>query len=158
LFYRYDQDRGDRFGGSRITNPTFDQRQQPWEYDPELGITLTILIEAETAAAANAEAESIGIDFTPKNISVWGFEIVTQNWGTPPPMLHRWVKVTDDEHGFDEEAEALGDSDEYTLFNPWEVDQEFHGWPVFVHYANENFIGWAAHVAWRSEYDSRPVE
>lgn len=157
MFYRYDQDRGDRFAGSRISNAHPSQYKRSWDYNPDRGIALTVLVEADTAEEANAKAEAIGIDFAPEDISVWGFDLVTKQWGTPPAMLHRWVKVTDDEHGFESEAEALGDSYEYVLFNPWEVDGDDYPW-VFVHYANGQICTWEAHVLWRSEYDSRPVE
>lgn len=159
MFFRYDQDRGDRFDGERIINRSpSNERHGGWQYDPETGITLTILVEAESAEHANAEAQALGISFEPENISVWGFSEVTRRWGTSPPRLHRWMRVDSDEQGFEEEAEALGDSDEYVLFNPWEVDPEFLGWPVYVHYANGNFCGWHPYVLWRSEHDSRPVE
>lgn len=158
MFFRYDQDRGDRFDGDRIRHPQYDQYKRDWKYDPAAGISLTVLVEADTAEEANAKAESIGIDFTPEDIAVWGFGEYAKYTGTPLPMLHRWVQVTDDEHGFDEETEALGDSDEYVLFNPWEVDPKFIWWPVFVHYESGKFCGWQPFVLWRSEYDGRPVE
>jgi len=60
LFFRYDQERGDRFeftrypdGGPHVPHPR-------WHYDPEAGITLTVLVEADTAEAANARAERFG--------------------------------------------------------------------------------------------------
>lgn len=159
MFFRYDQDRGDRFDGNRISNPDpSNQYRRGWQYDPEIGISLTILVEAESAEHANVEAQGLGISFEPDDISVWGFGEITKRWGTPPPKLYRWVRVASDEQGFEEEAEALGDSDHYVLFNPWEVDPEFLWWPVFVHYANGEFCGWQPHVLWRSEYDGRPVE
>lgn len=159
MFFRYDQEHGSRFeftrylrGGPKVEFPR-------WQYDPELGVTLTILVEADTAAAANAIAERIGISFEPERVpEAWGSDYMHERFKTEPPQMWRWVPVTDDEHGFEEEAEALGDSDEYVLFNPWEVDPDFLGWPVFVHYANGEFCGWNPFVLWRSEYDSRPVE
>lgn len=120
---------------------------------------MTILVEADSADEANAIAERIGISFEPERVSrAWGVDYMHEQTGTPPPEMWRWVPVRDDEHGFEEEAEALGDSDEYLLFNPWEVDPEFLGWPVYVHYANGEFCGWNPFVLWRSEHDSRPID
>lgn len=155
MFYRYDQERGDRFEATRFTASGRPQVPDPrWVYDKELGITLTILVEADNAEAANAQAEQIGISFEAERIpEQWGMYLVHEQYGTKPPHMHRWVPVTDDEHGFDDPANALGDSDEYVQFNPWEVDHEFLGWPVFVHREDGTFDNWSAHVVWRWEYD-----
>jgi hypothetical protein len=155
MFFRYDQDRGDRFDGMRIDDPHPDQLPPEWIYDPVAGITLTVLVEADTAEAANARARAIGIDFAPENIGMPG---LNRTWGMQPTLLHRWVEVGHDSWGFDDPMEALGDSTSYGLFNPWTVDSCFYSWPVFIHYENDRFEGAEAFVLWRSEHDRRPVE
>lgn len=148
MFFRFDQDRGDR--GNRIDNWRDDLGPFQWEYDPERGITLTVLIEAHSAVEANAKAESIGISFAPENITPLG---LTKEFGRQPTLLYRWMKVSPEQAGFFTIAEALDDSDEYVFFNPWEVDASFIWWPVFVHRFSGNFHAAQAFVQWRSEYD-----
>lgn len=159
MYYRYDQENGKRFEATRFTSRGRPRVPNPrWHYDTELGITLTVLIEAEDHEAANARAERIGLSFAPEPVpEQWGMELVHQNEGTAPPSMYRWVPVTDYWHGFEEIEFALDDSDEYLLFNPWEVDPAFPGWPVFVHREDGTFDNWNAHVVWRWEYDTKPL-
>lgn len=158
MYFRFDQEHGRRFEFTRFTASGRKLVEYPrWEYDTEAGITLTILVEAESAEAANTRAQNIGLSFEAEAIpEQWGMDLVHQREGTEPPRMYRWVPVTDDWHGFDSPEEALDDSDEYLLFNPWEVDPGFQGWPVFVHREDGTFDNWAPHVVWRWEYDPQP--
>lgn len=158
MYYRYDQERGDRFDTTRFNaNGTPLVPNPQWHYDIKRGITLTVLVEAETHEAANERAQEIGLNFEAERIpEQWGMDLVHEREGTQAPSMYRWVPVTDHWHGFEEVADALSDSDEYLLFNPWQVDPEFYGWPVFVHREDGTFDNWAAHVVWRWEYDNKP--
>jgi hypothetical protein len=153
VFYRFDQDRGDRFDGMRIDNPHPEQRSPDWIYDAAAGISLTVLVEADTAEAATARAEAIGIDFNPENIGMLG---LTRTWGMGPTLLYRWMGVNYDSYGFDTVIEALSNSTSYGWFNPWAHTPDFTaGWPVFVHERDAEgwtFYGVEPVIGWRSEY------
>ncbi len=113
---------------------TFNQNNSggSFHYDPNVGISHFVVIEADNAVEANARAESIGLYF--------------DGWGDCSCCGDRWYSVEDGEYGDGTETPQYSDreiipGDSYEKGNPDGWGKWINGDEAFIHYANGDILG-----------------